>query len=272
MIVSNGDQARSACRTQHRGFTLIELLVVITIIAILASMLLPGLAMARERGRRAVCLNNQRNVVIAMTVYSGDNNGQYIICRGRGVPLAFDKGQRTLYATAEDATVDWTQGLVDVGLAYEDANYPKPSEVWDCPSREFKSQWETAFPQLIIGYFYFGGIKTWNNPVRTMPALSPVRASSSGPNWTMISDATMRIDYTWGGGRPSAFGGIPGHADGQPWPAGSNNSSVDGSGRWVPFSELLFITSWNTGGARDLYYYQEDLGSWEPTASEYARP
>jgi prepilin-type N-terminal cleavage/methylation domain-containing protein len=55
------------------GFTLIELLVVIAIIAILAAMLLPVLASAKEKGRRAQCINNLHQIGVAVQLYVGDN-------------------------------------------------------------------------------------------------------------------------------------------------------------------------------------------------------
>ncbi len=67
-----------APEADRAGFTLIELLVVIAVIAVLLAIFLPALRLARERGQRAVCLSNLRQLTLAWLAYADEHSGRLV--------------------------------------------------------------------------------------------------------------------------------------------------------------------------------------------------
>src|SRR5205809_2438427 len=112
----------------RRGFTLIELLVVIAIIAILAAMLLPALARAKEKSRRISCLNNCKQMGLGSQMYSEDDS----LGRLTGSVEEFNGVPFTPYNTQTvmaDDDLNWLHGF---GAAFPE--YIKNLSTFVCPS------------------------------------------------------------------------------------------------------------------------------------------
>ena len=117
-------------RRSKKGFTLIELLVVIAIIGILAAMLFPVFARARESARRAVCLNNIKQICLGMLMYLNDWDESFpgtITDDVSGV-VTIPAGEDGSDQWKAEAANPWQRWFVKVDA------YLKNRSVWDCPS------------------------------------------------------------------------------------------------------------------------------------------
>jgi prepilin-type N-terminal cleavage/methylation domain-containing protein len=257
-------------RSQGRGaFTLIELLVVIAIIAILAALLLPALSAAKEKGRRALCTGNLRQIGIACTLYANDYNDVFPRAAKNSGWNALNPFQFESSMLAEASELGFS-----TNNAFQQGGAAIAPTVWTCPNRPGLPA-TSAANVWALGYAYFGGFTNWSMSLGTYPACSPLKTSSAKPTWMLASDMMLNFStipsQKWSDptlGSTNGLGNLPAHP--RPGnlsiPAGINEVFVDDSVEWVKASRTMCLydphsVPGNTAPAgRNFYFYQDDLG------------
>ncbi|HOW65298.1 MAG TPA: prepilin-type N-terminal cleavage/methylation domain-containing protein [Candidatus Paceibacterota bacterium] len=139
--------------SNHPGFTLIELLVVIAVMAILAALLLPGLARARQLADRTACLSQLRQQGIGWRVFLDDNQGHFPDRRDLKESLPGGYRPWTTWPTS-DPRAGWAPIVLSNELAV--------AKVWNCPSTRLSrfpdtpQVWQISSSQsnaLVVNYW-----------------------------------------------------------------------------------------------------------------------
>ena len=222
---------------RQRGFTLIELLVVVSIIALLIAILLPALGSARESAKVMNCLSNARQIAVAMSIYTDEQQERFPAHRSASL--------------GADAW-GWNDKLLEFG-------YVSTEDVFRCPTVEY---WEsnknpgTTIPVAVTGregldYIPYGYNSFWLGYDPYNGAAHP-----SGRNYTkrsdvkspsdlmMVSDSQISLQDTWATSmwypnrRAGILEGVSDIHDGK-----SNLSFADGHGEPEEADEVNGITS-----------------------------
>jgi prepilin-type N-terminal cleavage/methylation domain-containing protein/prepilin-type processing-associated H-X9-DG protein len=215
---------------RHKGFTLIELLVVIAIIAILAAILFPVFARAREKARQTSCLSNVKQLGLGIQMYISDYDER--------LPVGSD----------------WGVGLSVYHLPDRLDPYIKNADLWECPSYSLtwaqyptppgggSGWWSTILGPISYGLNY-----------RLMPNWTTRKlAEATAPAETFVLGDSVSFDVCWGRFEALAYASLCGWQTSCATPnlewrqddntrhnGGSNIVFLDSHAKWVNASKIM---------------------------------
>ncbi|HZO87508.1 MAG TPA: DUF1559 domain-containing protein [Chthonomonadaceae bacterium] len=189
-------------RAPQRAFTLIELLVVIAIIAVLAAILFPVFAQAREKARQTVCLSNMKQIALGIYMYAQD----------------YDE---TLPTTADDGRLSWIDQIVP---------YVKNDQIRRCPSDSgFALHPEHKSSYGVNNYFGLGmSLAAISTPSDTIYAAELVGENEDDHFHPMYWGNVPDNDWAWRNGKPTEVAYARHNG-------GANYAFLDNHAKWLRF-------------------------------------
>jgi prepilin-type N-terminal cleavage/methylation domain-containing protein/prepilin-type processing-associated H-X9-DG protein len=249
-LFSSVQRSPSYRRQAARAFTLIELLVVIAIIGILAGLLLPVLAAAKQRALRAACESNLHQIGVALQIYAGDNSDKLPDLRYPPFTPFTTTPPTVIGRWPWDMSTNFISTMMLNGLS-QNVFYCPADSAFDCTNT-----WDFDPTFRITGYVWLlpgcgmnmgappnvAETPYWKTNVLVMPSIGGVGGQNPSTAEVVVDDVIQ--DVANGSWAPIPLGGLPlsivqrtSHLQGK-LPAGGNILFLDTHVQWRRFNQM----------------------------------